>query len=150
MSGGKAFFDTNILLDLRSEDPHRADGAEAVVANGGVVRVHVLDAFAAFAARKLRMSWAEIHDALEPVRAVCKVGPLTAETHDLGLEIAERYGFFPVRRPDRGGGATSGMQDLVHGGHAGTSNHPGLSRHREPRSSSGELEWYRARLRADI
>jgi predicted nucleic acid-binding protein len=93
MSGGKAFFDTNVLLYLLSEDSAKADCAEAVMAKGGVVSVQVLNEFAAVAVRKLRMSWAEIRDALEPIRAVCQVKPLTAETHDLGLEVAERYGF---------------------------------------------------------
>lgn len=93
MSGGKAFFDTNILLYLLSEDPVKADCAEAIVAHGGVVSVQVLNEFAAVAACKLRMSYPEIRDALEPIRNLCQVKPLTAETHDLGLEVAERYGF---------------------------------------------------------
>ena len=93
MNAGKAFFDTHILLYLLSADPAKADRAEAVVANGGVVSVQVLNEFAAVAARKLHMSYPEIRDTLEPIRALCQVRPLTAETHDLGLDVAERYGF---------------------------------------------------------
>lgn len=29
---------------------------------------------------------------LAAIRAVCEIEPLTVETHDLGIEIAERYG----------------------------------------------------------
>jgi predicted nucleic acid-binding protein len=39
------------------------------------------------------MSWPEISEILETIRAVCRVEPLGLETHDLGLAFAERYGF---------------------------------------------------------
>jgi len=53
----------------------------------------VLNEFAAVATRKLGLSYAEIREVLEPIRAVCAVVPLTLETHDLGLHLAERYRF---------------------------------------------------------
>lgn len=89
----KAFFDTNIVLYLLSEDARKADRAEAVIAAGGAVSVQVLNEFASVVSRKLKMSYAEIRDVLDTVRAVCAVRPLTVETHDLGLEIAERFGY---------------------------------------------------------
>jgi len=57
------------------------------------VSVQVLNEFASVAVRKLKMSYPEIRDALEPIRAVCKIVPMTLDTHDLGLQVAERYGF---------------------------------------------------------
>lgn len=94
MSGAvKAFFDTNVLLYLLSGDVAKADRAERVVAGGGYVSVQVLNEFASVASRKLEMTYPEIRDALAPIRAVCEVTPITSGTHDLGLQIAERYGF---------------------------------------------------------
>ena len=55
--------------------------------------MQVLNEFAAVASRQLDLSYPEIREGLEPVRAVCTVVPLALETHDLGLHIAERYGF---------------------------------------------------------
>jgi predicted nucleic acid-binding protein len=93
MNEGKPFFDTNVLLYLLSADTTKADRAEDIVAKGGVISVQVLNEFASVASRKLKMSYAEIRDALEPIRTVCQVKPLTVETHDLGLDMTERYGY---------------------------------------------------------
>lgn len=87
------FFDTNVLLYLLSGNVAKADRAERVVASGGFVSVQVLNEFASVAFRKLKMTYPEIRDALEPIRTVCKIVPITFDTHDLGLQVAERYGF---------------------------------------------------------
>jgi len=93
MKTGKPFFDTNIVLYLLSEDSRKADRAEAILAMGGVISVQVLNEFASVASRKLKMTYAEIRDALQIVRAVCQTQALTIDTHELGLDIAERLGF---------------------------------------------------------
>lgn len=90
---GKPFFDTNVLLYLLSADAARADRAEALLAGGGTISVQVLNEFAAVGIRKLGMSWTEVGEVLETIRAVCVVEPLTAETHDRGRALSERYGF---------------------------------------------------------
>lgn len=90
MSAAEAFFDTNVLLHLLSADDGKADRAEAVMAGGGVISVQVLNEFAAVSARKLQMTWAEIVDVLTQVRALCRVVPLTTETHDAALRLAAR------------------------------------------------------------
>lgn len=92
MSRPRTFFDTNVLLYLLSADPARAEKAEALLAEGGHVSVQVLNEFAAVATRKLGFTWTEIREVLGTVRAICEVEPLTAETHDKGIAIAERYG----------------------------------------------------------
>lgn len=93
MRGTEPFFDTNILLYLLSGDTDKADRAEALLAEGGTISVQVLNEFAAVAARKLGFSWVEIRDALEPIRMICNIEPLTLETHDRAVRIAERYRF---------------------------------------------------------
>jgi predicted nucleic acid-binding protein len=93
MSAADRFFDTNVLLYLLSADDAMADRAEAVLSDGGVVSVQVLNEFASVTTRKLNMSIAETRESLAVIRAVCRVVPFTEETHDKGLEIAERYGF---------------------------------------------------------
>ena len=92
MSGSEDFFDTNVLLYLLSADAAKADRAEELLAIGGTISVQVLNEFAAVASRKLRMSWIEIREVLAQIRAVCAVAPMTVETHDRAVRIAERYG----------------------------------------------------------
>jgi predicted nucleic acid-binding protein len=93
MSAAEVFFDTNVLLYLLSADAAKASRAEALLALGGTVSVQVLNEFASVASRKLRMTWPEIREALEPLRAICSVTPVSIEVHDRGLQLAERYGF---------------------------------------------------------
>lgn len=93
MNGTKPFFDTNVLLYLLSEDTAKADCAETVIGKGGIISVQVLNEFASVASRKLRLSYPEIQEILDTVRAVCLVEPLTPATHDRALQLAHRYGF---------------------------------------------------------
>ena len=92
-SVAKPFFDTNILLYLLSVDPAKADTAEALLSRGGVISVQVLNEFASVTSRKLGMNYREIREILQTVRELCVTEPLTNETHDLALQIAEQYGF---------------------------------------------------------
>ncbi|MBI4755751.1 MAG: PIN domain-containing protein [Betaproteobacteria bacterium] len=91
MSAAERFFDTNVLLYLLSADESRADRAEEVLAGGGVISVQVLNEFASVATRKLGMSVAEVREVLAPIRAVCKVVPITEETQDMGLSLADKH-----------------------------------------------------------
>lgn len=92
MIAADRFFDTNVLLYLLSADEAKADRAEAALSGGGVVSVQVLNEFASVTSRKLNMSIAETRESLAVIRAVCRVVPVSEETHDKGLEIVERYG----------------------------------------------------------
>jgi len=92
MSGVDVFLDTNVVLYLLSADTVKADRAEELLAIGGLISVQVLNEFAAVASRKLKMSWSEIRDVLAQVRAVCPVEPMSIETHERALQVAERYG----------------------------------------------------------
>jgi predicted nucleic acid-binding protein len=87
----EVFFDTNVLLYLLSSDGTKADAAEASIAEGGHVSVQVLNEFVSVARRKARLDWREIDDVLASVRRICRVHPLTAETHDTARALAERH-----------------------------------------------------------
>ena len=89
----KPFFDTNVLLYLMSADSAKADRVEELVACGGTISVQVLNEFVAVTSRKLALPWAEIRAVLAPIRTVCGVVPISLETHDRGLDLAERHGF---------------------------------------------------------
>lgn len=93
MRVAEAFFDTNVVLYLLSQDSAKADRAEELMALGGTISVQVLNEFVAVASRKLRMSWAEIHEVLAQIRAVCALEAITVETHERALQMAERYGY---------------------------------------------------------
>ena len=88
-----SFFDSNVLLYLASGDTAKADRAEAAIAGGGSISVQVLNEITNVARRKIRMSWADTHIFLTALRGLLTVHPMTLETHETGLELAERYNF---------------------------------------------------------
>ena len=91
MSAVDIFFDTNVLLYLLSADATKANLAEELLKDqGGIVSVQVLNEFVNVATRKLAMSFAEVRNT-SALRTLCVVKPLEIETHELGLELAERY-----------------------------------------------------------
>jgi len=93
MKTDKPFFDTNILLYLLSIENSKADCAEVIISKGGIISVQVLNEFASVAFRKLGMAYHEIREILDSIRAICQIQPVTIETYDLGLDVAERFGF---------------------------------------------------------
>ncbi len=93
MNAIEVFLDTNVLLYLLSGDEAKANRAEELIAAGGVISVQVLNEFTSVASRKLGMSWAEIREVLETVRSICRIEPISLQTHGRGLAVAERYGF---------------------------------------------------------
>jgi predicted nucleic acid-binding protein len=118
MSGD--FFDTNVLLYLLSEDIEKAERAEALVRQGGGISVQVLNEAASVMRRKLRMSWQETREFLALTRGLLDVAAVTVETHDLGLEFAERYGLSIYDSMIAAAAALNGSarlwsQDMQHG-----------------------------------
>lgn len=93
MSVAEAFFDTNVLLYLYSNDTAKADRVEELLADRGTISVQVLNEFASVALRKFHMPLGEVRETLDTIRALCRVESVTAATHDRGLDIHERYGF---------------------------------------------------------
>ena len=89
MRGADAFFDTNVVLYLLSADSSKADAAEQAMARGGRLSVQVLNEIASVARRKLGFSWREVRDLTAELRAACTIEPLTIETHEHGVKLAE-------------------------------------------------------------
>ena len=88
---GRPFVDTNVLLYLLSADATKADKAEALLGDGIIISVQVLNEFANVARRKLQMPWPDLSQTLADIRRFADVRPLTVETHDRGMALAERY-----------------------------------------------------------
>jgi predicted nucleic acid-binding protein len=88
-----SFFDTNVLVYIASGDSVKADQAETAIAAGGAISVQVLNEFSNVARRKMRLSWMETHTFLSALRGLLTVHPVTIETHETGLTLAERYSF---------------------------------------------------------
>jgi predicted nucleic acid-binding protein len=86
----RPFFDTNVILYAFRQEDTRGQVAEALLAAG----VQVLNEFVAVARRKLDKSWEEVRHALDVLRVFCpEPVPLTVETHERAVHIAERYGY---------------------------------------------------------
>lgn len=107
-----SFIDTNILLYIASSDPVKATRAEEIVALDGMISVQVLNELTNVARRKMHMSWTETHDFLNMLRSLLTVHPLTIETHETGLALAERYGLSTYDAMIVGAAAHAGCDTL--------------------------------------
>ena len=86
-----SFLDTNVLVYLAQGDADKADRVEALLAEGPVLSVQVLNELANVLRRKAAFSWDETHRFLAIVRELGRIAPLDVPTHDLGLAVAERH-----------------------------------------------------------
>ena len=86
-----AFIDSSVILYLLSGDPAKADRAEAILGEGGIISVQVLNEIVSICSHKLKMPWEEIDSVLLAVKAACNVFPLTVESHEKAVEISRRY-----------------------------------------------------------
>ncbi len=92
--GVSAFFDTNIFVYAIVQDDPRSSRAEELLPEGGTVSVQVLNEFAAVVRRKTGMPWYEVQFGLDNIQRICPNPlPLTVQTHQKALSIAEKYGF---------------------------------------------------------
>jgi len=90
----KPFFDTNVVLYAFHQGNARRQRAETLLAAGGALSVQVLNEFVNVARRKLNKSWEEVRRAVGILRIFCPdPAPVTIETHDRAVQIAERYGY---------------------------------------------------------
>jgi predicted nucleic acid-binding protein len=85
------FLDTNVFVYLLSADAKKASRAEELIRRRGVVSVQVLNELASAGPRKLRLSMREVRDVLAVARAACEVKVLDVPTHELALDLADRY-----------------------------------------------------------
>ena len=86
----KQFFDTNLIVYL-TEEEEKARKCEALIESGGVVSVQVLNESVNVLHKKNRMSYHEISEFLTVIKLVCHVVPITMETHEKALTLAEKY-----------------------------------------------------------
>jgi predicted nucleic acid-binding protein len=93
MSDADSFFDTSVLLYLLSDEPGKADRVEELLQQSGTISVQILNEFTSVATRKLGLSLPEVGEVLGTVRTICNTQPLTVDTYDRGIEVAERYKF---------------------------------------------------------
>jgi predicted nucleic acid-binding protein len=91
MSG--SFLDSNVLLYATSLDRAKADRVNRLLDSGGTISVQVLNEISHVARRKFGMSWDDTKSFLSTIKDLLTVEPLTIETHEIGLSLAERYGF---------------------------------------------------------
>jgi predicted nucleic acid-binding protein len=86
---GDRFFDTNILIYAFAAGDRRSARAEALLAEGGVIGVQMLNEFTSVVRRKLRWDWVEIDSALAVIfELMGPARPLTAEIHSHAVKLA--------------------------------------------------------------
>jgi predicted nucleic acid-binding protein len=86
-----SFIDTNVILYLASNNERKAEQAERLISQGGTISVQVLNEITNVARRKMHMSWQDTLTFLALARDLLSVQPLTVETHETGILLAERY-----------------------------------------------------------
>jgi predicted nucleic acid-binding protein len=86
----KSFVDSNVVLYLFS-DGSRAMQAESLFEPKVTISVQVLNEVTNVLRRKSKLSWHQTTQAMELVRSLCDIEPLTIETHERSLRIAQRY-----------------------------------------------------------
>lgn len=90
----RAFFDTNVLIYAIVENDARNVRARELLATGGIISVQVLNEFVSAVRRKVQMPWKDVKAALQWLQILCPDPvPVTVETHDEAVRIAEHYGY---------------------------------------------------------
>ncbi len=86
------FVDTNILVYAFAADDPRSARAEALIADGGIIGVQVLNEFTNVARRKLQWPWAQIEAALRVIEELFgPARPLTTAVHARAVKLARDH-----------------------------------------------------------
>jgi len=86
---GERFFDTNILIYAFAANEPRSARAEALIAEGGVVGVQVLNEFTNVTRGKLGWDWAHLEAGLAVIKDLLgPVRPLTVDIHEQAVVLA--------------------------------------------------------------
>lgn len=89
----RAFLDSNILIYAFTVD-QRALKARQLLEESPAISVQGLNEFCNVARRKLGKDWEWVMESIGAIRVFCRsVLPITIETHERALRLAERYGF---------------------------------------------------------
>ena len=90
----KPFLDTNIIVYAFSSNDPRSERAYALMREGGIISVQVLNELVNVWRRKQRRGWAEIEDGLTVVKRLLDPAvPLTVEIHDAAVQITRNHGY---------------------------------------------------------
>ena len=90
----RVFFDSNVLIYAMVSGDTRRERAQQLVEQGGTISVQVLNEFVSVARRKMRMPWEDVIDAMDAIRVLFPSPvPITLDTHEAALKIAQQYGF---------------------------------------------------------
>ena len=86
---GERFFDTNVLIYAFAAGDRRSARAEALLAEGGVIGVQVLNEFTSVSLRKLGWDWPQVDAALAVITELAApVRALTADIHAAAVKLA--------------------------------------------------------------
>jgi predicted nucleic acid-binding protein len=86
---GDRFFDTNILIYAFAAGDRHSARAEALMAEGGVIGVQVLNEFTSITQRKLNWDWPQIEAALIVISELMgPARPLTTAIHSHAVKLA--------------------------------------------------------------
>ncbi|MGH8217773.1 MAG: PIN domain-containing protein [Steroidobacteraceae bacterium] len=89
---GELFFDTNILIYAFAANEPRSVRAEALIADGGVIGVQVLNEFTNVTRRKLAWDWKQVESALAVIEDLLgPVRPLTVGIHAQAVVLARDH-----------------------------------------------------------
>jgi predicted nucleic acid-binding protein len=88
-----SFLDTNVLIYLASDDLKKAHRVEALLGDGCVIGVQVLNEMANVARRKMKLEWHETLDFLGLVRSLTVVEPASIETQGTSKSQIDRRSF---------------------------------------------------------
>lgn len=88
---GASFLDTNVLVYFAQRERTRFDRAAELLEEGGAINIQVLNEFVNVSRTKFRREWPDIHEALDLIRSLTDVRPLTVDVHERALAVAERY-----------------------------------------------------------
>jgi predicted nucleic acid-binding protein len=90
---GASFLDTNVLVYFAERERIRFDRAAELLEGGGAINIQVLNEFVNVSRTKFKREWQDIHEALNLIRSLTDVRPLTVDVHERALAVAERYQF---------------------------------------------------------
>ena len=86
---GERFFDTNVLIYAFAAGDRRSGRAEALLTEGGVIGVQVLNEFTNVSLRKLGWDWPQVEAALAVIAELtAPVRDLTADIHAQAVKLA--------------------------------------------------------------
>lgn len=89
---GSRFFDTNVLIYTFAADDPRSARAEALIADGGVIGVQVLNEFTNVTRRELRWQWGQIEAAFAVIEELLgPARPLTTAIHARAVVLARDH-----------------------------------------------------------